>query len=398
MQKKIKESLLKLEKYVSNNDYSGIDPYDALNSKKLLKINNKLLRVMITQFFVYSPIDFRSFFNIKPDKNPKAIGLFLSSYCSLYRIGLINKNDFEDITSRLVDYLLKNKSKGYSGYCWGFNFNWQDISRFAKKRLPTIVVTSYVGNSFLDSYEITGEKKYKNIAKSICGFILEDLNITKTEEGVCFSYTPIDEHIVHNANCLGAAFISRVYNITKDKKLLDYSKKAFDFSLSCQKDDGSWPFSMNVLNKKERKQLDFHQGFILESLSNFIKYVKPDDQKYKKALLKGSEFYFNHQFDQEGRSYWRLPFRCPIDIHHQAQGIITGCKLYETFHDKYYLNLSEKIAKWTMTNMQEESGYFHYQKWPFLINKIPYMRWGQAWMMLSLTILLEALKREKRYY
>jgi len=131
MQNKIRQSLVKLEEYVQKQDYSGYDPYDALNSTKLLKINNKLLRVFLTQFFVYSPINFRNFLNIKPDKNPKAIGLLLSSYCNLYRTGLIQKKDFNDITSKLVDYLLKNNSKGYSGYCWGFNFNWQDISRFA---------------------------------------------------------------------------------------------------------------------------------------------------------------------------------------------------------------------------------------------------------------------------
>jgi len=204
----IENSLNILDKYVRENNFAGYDPYDALNSEKLLKINNKLIKMFFTQFFVYSPINFRGFFNIEPDKNPKAIGLLLSSYCKLYRRGLIKKRDFEDLTSKLVDYLLDHNSRGYSGYCWGFNFNWQDLSRFSQKWLPTIVITSYVGNSFLDLYEITEEKKYLKIANSICKFILNDLNITKSEKGICFSYTPIDKHIVHNANCLGAAFLS----------------------------------------------------------------------------------------------------------------------------------------------------------------------------------------------
>jgi len=54
----------------------------------------------------------------------------------------------------------------------------------------------------------------------------------------------------------------------------------------------------------------------------------------------------------------------------------------------FTLALSEKIAKWTIENMQDEIGYFYYQKWPFLTNKIPYMRWGQAWMMYALATLL----------
>ena len=54
---------------------------------------------------------------------------------------------------------------------------------------------------------------------------------------------------------------------------------------------------------------------------------------------------------------------------------------------------AEKIAKWTIENMQDEKGYFYYQKWPFLTNKIAYMRWGQAWMMLALSTLFEKIKK-----
>jgi uncharacterized protein YyaL (SSP411 family) len=244
-------------------------------------------------------------------------------------------------------------------------------------------------------YEITKEKKYKNIINSICKFILKDLNITKTEEGICFSYTPIDEHIVHNANCLGAAFLSRVYNITKDKKLLDISKKAFDFSLSCQKDDGSWAFSMNAW-KSERKQLDFHQGFIIDALCDFIKYTKLEDNKYLNSLKKAVSFYKQNQFFRDGRAKWRMPYHYPIDIHHQAQGIITFSKIYSFNKEDIYLDFSKKIANWTIKNMQDDKGYFYFQKWPFFTNKIPYMRWGQAWMMLALSSLL-LVKNEEHY-
>ena len=75
----ILNSIRKLEQYVKSQDYSGYDPYDALNSKSLRSINSKLIRLVATQLLVYSPINFRKFFNILPDKNPKAIGLFLSS-------------------------------------------------------------------------------------------------------------------------------------------------------------------------------------------------------------------------------------------------------------------------------------------------------------------------------
>jgi rhamnogalacturonyl hydrolase YesR len=388
-QDEIKNSIEILDNYIRSNDFSGYDPYDALNSKKLNKINSEFIKILLTQFFVYSPINFRNFFNILKEKNPKAIGLIISSYCKLFKCGLLTRKDFDAVISKLFDYLLKTNSKGYSGHCWGFNFNWQDISRFGPKWLPTIVVTSYVGNSILDLYESTKNIKFKKIAKDICHFLINDLNITKTEKGICFSYTPIDNHLVHNANCLGAAYLSRVYSITKEKKILDYSKKAINFSIFFQKENGSWSYRLNLRTKKERNQIDFHQGFILDSLIDFCEYTSEDNEILKNSIINGSEFYMKKQFNNLGCSKWRLPWNYPIDIHHQAQGIITFSKLYTFFNDEKYLRFAEKIAKWTIDYMQNEKGFFYYQKWPFFVNKISYMRWGQSWMMLALSTLIK---------
>ena len=87
-------------------------------------------------------------------------------------------------------------------------------------------------------------------------------------------------------------------------------------------------------------------------------------------------------------SYWRIPKKWPVDIHNQSQGIITF-SMFEDY-DPGYLGFAEKIAMWTIKNMQDANGRFYYQKWPFVINKIDYMRWNQGWMFLALTKLLFA--------
>ena len=391
----IEEVIKSLEKYVKNQNFSGFDPYDALNSKMLNNINSKFLRVLITQLFVYSPINFRKFFNIKKGFNPKALGLFLSSYCNLYKTALINNNLFKEVTENLVKLLLDTNSNGYSGYCWGFNFNWQDSKRNANKFTPTIVVTSFVGNSFLDLYEITHKQKYFDIAENITKFIINDLNIRKFKNGICFSYSPIDNHVIHNANFLGAAFLSRVYNTNKDKELLDYSKKAIDYSMSRQNKNGSWEYLLDPDSGKVRNQFDFHQGFIIDALFSFIKYSDSDDNKYLNSIEKAVSFYKQNQFYTDGRAKWRLPYSYPIDIHQQAQGIITFCKIYSLFADESYLDFSKIIAKWTIKNMYDPKGFFYYQKWPIFTNKNSYMRWNQAWIMLALSCLLNEIKYKK---
>jgi hypothetical protein len=47
--------------------------------------------------------------------------------------------------------------------------------------------------------------------------------------------------------------------------------------------------------------------------------------------------------------------------------------------------------------MQDKKGYFYYQKFPFFTNKISYMRWGQAWMLLAISSLLEGIGKYNGY-
>jgi hypothetical protein len=116
----------------------------------------------------------------------------------------------------------------------------------------------------------------------------------------------------------------------------------------------------------------------------FSPTTKLRDDTYQRALAKGVEFYIMRQFHPSGYSYWRLPRKWPVDIHNQTQGIITGCKLYQFLNQEKYLDFSREILDWTLKHMKNPIGYFYYQKWPIFINKIPYMRWGQAWMLLAL--------------
>ncbi|MEI2749897.1 MAG: hypothetical protein V9E88_14195 [Ferruginibacter sp.] len=53
--------------------------------------------------------------------------------------------------------------------------------------------------------------------------------------------------------------------------------------------------------------------------------------------------------------------------------------------------LMDKVLNWTIDNMQCEKGYFYYQINKYITSKIPYMRWSQAWMFISMSIYLKSL-------
>jgi len=372
-----------LTEYVEGEGFRGYDPYDALNSPILSQLakSSKWLRIGFTQILRRLPFNLRSLFGMPKGHNPKGMGLLLSSYINLYRF--YNETRYLDTINFLTDWLINNSCIGYSGYCWGYNFDWQNRAFFAPKGTPTIVNTSFIGHAFLDAFEILKIGQYLEIARSACDFILKDLNILREADAVCFSYTPIDDSKVYNANYLGASLLIRTYSYTHEEELLDYSERAYKYSTRCQRDDGSWFYG----EAEFQNWIDsYHTGFNLEALHWYEKVM--GDRKYESLICKGLEFYLGNFFLEDGTPSFYHNLMYPIDIHCAAQALVTLSKLRG--YDERAVPTLERVLRWTIENMQDQKGFFYFRKGRILKNKIPYIRWGQAWMLRGLTTVLSS--------
>ena len=109
----------------------------------------------------------------------------------------------------------------------------------------------------------------------------------------------------------------------------------------------------------------------------------------KESIRKGGEYYLRF-FNEDGLSYWRYPNFWPVDIHNQAQGIITTGKLSLIWPE--YFETHDKILNITISKMQSQRGFFYRRLYPRFKDKIQYMRWSQAWMLLALSNSLEIRK------
>ena len=377
----IQNSLIELARYIEQQEFQGYDPYDTLNSWIPFKFLGKWPAAIATQIQKRNPINIRPLLGIKKGYNPKGMGLLLQAYSVIYRKN--KSNETKEKMNFLFNWLCENYSQGYSGYCWGYNFDWVNPGGYLKVYTPSVVVAAFVIAGIHEYYLAIPDERAREIILNSSKYVLKDLPISEFKEGISFAYTGQSKGCCYNASLLGAELLSRVYSINRDENLLPYIKKALDYVISKQKDNGKWDYSYDKEIKKEREQIDFHQGFVLCSIDKIIQYVGLDQKQYIKNLEKGAEFYYKEQFFYEGRSKWRLPKVWPVDIHNQAQGIITFLQL--SYLNSEYKNFATKIADWTIKNMQDKKGFFYYQKHKFYTNKISYMRWSQAWMMLALT-------------
>ncbi|MFC1785822.1 delta-aminolevulinic acid dehydratase, partial [Candidatus Neomarinimicrobiota bacterium] len=185
---------------------------------------------------------------------------------------------------------------------------------------------------------------------------------------------------VYNASLLGSKLLTRIYYYTKNKNLLKVAKKSVNACINAQNDDGSWIYGeLGIQNWID----SFHTGYNLESISDYQKYSK--DHSFDKNIEIGINYYINNFFLNDGTPKYYHDKVYPTDIHCSAQLIVT---LFHLNKLQKYNGLVNQVLHWTITNMQDKKGYFYYQKRKYWTNKIPYMRWSQAFMFYALSYYL----------
>lgn len=383
----IEESLKRLEDYITEEKYQGYDPYDILNSYIPFKKLGKWPSAIATQIHKRNPFNLRPLLGIKKGINPKAYGLFLQAYSLLYQK---TKNEqYLEKANYFYNWLSDNFSPGYTGKCWGYNFPWASPLKYMEAFVPSSVVTGFVVKGLYEYYKAKPDNAdVSALIKSACDFLDNDLEKVRFSEGISVSYTPVQKDVCYNASLLAGESFAKLYVLSKNEHYRELAIQIVNYVLSKQKKDGHWEYSLDLKTGKERSQIDFHQGYILESIYEIKDALGINNQSWDDALNLGLKYYIERQFNKGGWSYWRVPKKYPIDIHNQSQGIITCIKLKS--YNKDAVTFSRNIATWTIANMQSCKGYFYYRKFKKYTNKTSYMRWNNAWMFLALTSLLDS--------
>ena len=380
---RIEETLVKLMNYCKKNKWAGYDPYDALNCeifKALPFLDFRLFRLSFTQLMKKIPFNFRQLLLIPKTQNPKGLALFLTAFIKIQRIGLANTAEiFTEITEKLI--ALRSQNTSY--WCWGYSFPWQTRTIIVPRWTPNIVCTSFVADAMIDLYESNHENRYLDMARSAAEYILDELYWTEGDSTASFSYPLPSVRIpVHNANFLGAAVLTRIYKYFGEDKYLEAALKVAQYSVAKQHEDGSWDYGES---HTQRWADNFHTGYNLCALQTICKNAATSE--FEPQIKRGFAYYKKHFFTKDGVAKYFHNKIYPIDIHSIAQSMITLMTFREL--DCSAVNIAHAVYRCAITNMWDEQGYFYYQAHRYYRNRISYMRWSQAWMLLALSTLLE---------
>jgi len=113
---------------------------------------------------------------------------------------------------------------------------------------------------------------------------------------------------------------------------------------------------------------NFHTAYVLDCFKYYIGAT--GDGRFEDNLTRGYEYWKNTFFLADGTPRYYDHKTLPIDIQCSSQAIDT--LVFFNDRDPGSLSLALKIAKWTIDNMQDRSGYFYYRRYaPWLVNKTP---------------------------
>lgn len=331
------------------------------------------MRLAWIQFFKRSPINLRSVALVPKGRNPKGYALFASAYLTM---------GDEDTARELLDEMVAMRCRDQELACWGYNFDWESRAFFVAEGTPNIVTTAFAANALLEAYERLGDDESLGIADQSGRFLVEQMVLSEDSESLTFRYIPGSDVVVHNAYMLGAGLLARLYSHTNTPRYLEASRKAMHRAMLSLRPDWSWPYG-----ERDHHQFvdNFHTAYNLSALDKWMRYT--GEQRWVAELENAYKYWLNTFFLSDGRPKYYNDSLYPIDVHCSAQAILTCIQLAGL--DERSSTLANSVASWTIENLQGGDGAFYYQVTRWYKNRIRYIRWSQAWMMIALASLLE---------
>jgi len=389
----IRQAVERFLGWLDREGYESYDPYDVwgtkygLFSRRVYYSDNPLGIALVAPIVLLEAVcpSWRRLF-VRKERFATADAQLVLAYLNLHP--LEPQRGFLDRAEALAEEMLGYSVPGYSGYCWGYPFDWQHNEALWRKNTPYITCTPYCFEAYLGLFDATGTKRYFDIAESIAHFVHDDLNDTPTSPNAAAgSYSPIDHSRVINASAYRAFVLIEAAERSGEARYRETGLRNLQFILQSQNPDGSWLYALD--NAKAAFIDHFHTCFVLKNLYKLNRILRSDE--VSESIRRGYAYYRRHLFDSDDNP---KPFAVKprmqivtVDLYNYAEAITLGTLLGGD--DVGELAFASRLACKVKDHYQLPRGYFvtkvHFGR---LHHTMPFLRWSQAQLFHSLTFLL----------
>jgi len=401
----------KFAAWLDNTGYATYDPYDVWGTRygkwaRRLYYDKHFAGVFLTAPLVLMEIAcprLRQFF-VKKDRYATADAQLALAFLNLHEVCENERSEGETGATqaqstpfqgswlskarKLADDLLKESVPGYSGPCWGYPFDWQNVNGLMPKGTPHITATPYCYEVFIRLFDLTGEHHYLELARSVMAFVSEDLNDTPTgPESAASSYTPYDRGKVVNASAYRAFLLFDAAQRFSNEAYQAKGWKNLRFILESQEADGSWLYAIG--DPAEAFIDHFHTCFVLKNLCKINRQLK--SAEVRETIARGYAWYRRSMFDAEDnpKTYAIAP-RLEIvrlEMYNVAEAITLGALLRHDCPGAF--SLARSLSTRLLQRYQLSAGYWVTRVYRGGVrHSVPFLRWPQSQLFLAVTNLL----------
>ena len=373
-----------LESYLLCDNLETYDPYDIWKSSIGMKIKKLYYK---NKYLGLIPAGAVTIYDLYIN-NSKRNGYYKQEYPiarAQASIALLNlykqeKNlKYIEYAKKHIDWLLQNNSIGYSGYCWGMNYDWvYTATETYDKNTPFITHTPYPLEALVLYYNITKDKTVLDAIKSIFLFLEKDIKVMReTEDMLILSYGAQKDRIVTNANSYGIYMYALLIDFFPEKEeyIKSKIKKLYNFIKSVQQDDGSWlyaPYDKDTF-------IDcFHSAIVVKNLIKTSKLTYLED--VETIITKGYDYIIENFMNKKYNLCKRFSISNKIsitkfDLYDNAEVLNLAIMLNdkETIQKlsnsikKYFINKDNDIA--SMIDLCGKPKNFNHLRWAV----VPYL-------------------------
>lgn len=362
--------------------FAGWDPYDGLNSPLFRHTPFARIpkaRQAWIQLTKHMPVNIRPLTGQRPEALAKGMALFALGAWKLAELGGAQGDTWRRRGTSALDRMLTLRSPGFDEICFGYPYDWQSRAFFQPRNAPNLICSVFAAMA-VERRADGGDAR--TVPSEVCRFITRHLH--RKEGGVeWITYTPTTSTQVHNVNMLGAALLAREARRNNDAALGRMARETMRFSVERLRPDGAWPYG----EAANQPWVDnFHTGYNLVALLDYGRTT--GEATWEGALERGYTYWKTTFGAPDGSAPYYDTTPWPIDIHSCAMAILTFLEWID--RDPEALGGARRSADWTLREMWDGRAAFTFQRHRFWQNRVPQIRWGQAWMFWALAELAAA--------